>query len=146
MWKCECGEFNNDEHDFCVQCQKVRLTPPEAQPAGQKELSTRGMFRRMQEFILFDIAFCAMIALYCVFVEYIDIILPPERFGVIEVPESLKTTLPIVAVILFQVLLVVNILRMVYSVAVNAERNRLFLERIHRLLTEKKDEGKSRKE
>ena len=145
MWKCECGEFNNDEHDFCVRCQKVRLTPPEAQPTGKKELSIRAMFRRMQEFILFDVAFCAMIALYCVFVEYIDTILPPERFGVIEVPESLKTTLPIIAVILFQVLLVVNILRMLYSVAVNGERNRVFLERIHRLLTEKKDEDKSRK-
>jgi hypothetical protein len=146
MWKCECGEFNNDEHDFCLTCQKVRLSPPDAQATGTKELPTQAMFRRMQEFVLFDVAFCAMIALYCVFVEYIDMILPPERFGVIEVPESLKTTLPIIAVILFQMLLVVNVLRMLYTLAVNAERNRAFLHRIHQLLTQKKDGNKSRKE
>lgn len=146
MWKCECGEFNNDEHDFCLTCQKVRLTPPDAQATGPKELPTQAMFRRMQEFVLFDIAFCAMIALYCVFVEYIDWILPPERFGPIVVPESLKTTLPIIAVILFQMLLVVNVLRMLYSLAVNTERNRVLLDRIHQLLTQKKDGNKSRKE
>lgn len=146
MWKCECGEFNNDEQDFCQACHRVRLNPPDAQATGVKELPTEGMFRRMQEFVLFDVAFCSMIALYCVFVEYIDKILPPERFGPIVVPESLKTTLPIIAVILFQILLVVNVLRMLYSLAVNAERNRVFLHRIHDLLAQKKDGNKSRKE
>jgi len=94
------------------------------------------MFRRIQDFILFDIAFCAMVALYCVSVEHIGNLLPPERFGRIEVPESLKTTLPIIAIILFQILLAINVLRMVYNSALNSEKNTLFLQRIYQMLKE----------
>ncbi len=138
MWKCECGEFNNDELEFCVSCDRPRLGDPTRQATEGKQLTIRSMFRRIQDFVVFDIAFCAMVALYCVFVD--GTLLPAERFGTIEVPEVLKTTLPIIAIILFQILLVINILRMLYSSALNSERNSLFLHRIYQMLkeTEKK--------
>jgi len=144
MWKCECGEFNNDELEFCVSCDRLRLSAPGPQANQNKQLSTRTMFRRIQDFVLFDIAFCAMVALYCIFVENIGKILPPRQFGTVEVPEAIKTTLPIIAIILFQILLVVNVLRMLYSSALNSERNSLFLQRIYQMLkeNEKKKKGK----
>lgn len=144
MWKCECGEFNNDDLDFCLRCDRVRLTDPGSQPSQKKQLTTRGMFRRIQDFILFDIAFCAIVALYCFFAELGDIV-PELDFLRLDLPQVLKTTLPIIAIILFQVLLVINILRMLYGAAVNSERNRLFLQRIYRMLSEKEDEKKKQK-
>ncbi len=140
MWKCECGEFNNDDLEYCVKCDRPRLSAPGREADQTKQLTTRSMFRRIQDFILFDIAFCAMVALYCVFVD--GQLLPPERFGTIEVPQVLKTTLPIIAIILFQILLVINILRMLYNSALNSERNSLLLQRVYRML--KEDENKKR--
>jgi hypothetical protein len=141
MWKCECGEFNNDKLEFCVSCQRPRLSEP-LDASVPKKLSTRSAFRRIQDFILFDIAFCAMVALYCVMVEYIGNVLPPERFGVIEVPQSLKTTLPIIAIILFQILLAINVLRMIYNSALNSEKNSLLLRQMYNMLKEKEEEKK----
>jgi hypothetical protein len=136
MWKCECGEFNNDDLEFCVSCQAVRLAAPGAEPGEKKQLTVRAMFRRIQDFVLLDIAFCAMVALYCFFVDDIGRALAPQDFEATEVPVALKTTLPIIAVVLFQVLLVINILRMIYSSALSSERNNLFLQRIYRMLKE----------
>lgn len=134
MWKCECGEFNNDDLEFCGQCERPRLSDA----AGRgKQVTTRSMFRRIQDFILFDIAFCAMVALYCVIVD--GKVLPAERFGTIEVPEVLKTTLPIIAIILFQILLVINVLRMLYTSALTSEKNSILLRRIYQML--KKDQN-----
>jgi hypothetical protein len=146
MWKCECGEFNNDDLDFCVRCDRVRLTAPDSQSGEKKQLTTQGMFRRIQDFILFDIAFCAIVALYCFFVELGNIV-PELDFLKLDLPQVLKTTLPIIAIILFQVLLMINVLRMLYGSAINSERNRLFLQRIYRMLSEKENEkNKSKKE
>lgn len=143
MWKCECGEFNNDDLEFCVACQRVRLSEPAAQPDEKKEPTTRAIFRRIQDFILLDIAFCAMVALYCFFVEDIIKALAPPQFGTPQVSEALKTTLPIIAIILFQVLLLINILRMLYSSALSSEKNTLFLRRIYQML--KENEGSKKK-
>lgn len=145
MWKCECGEFNNDDLEFCVSCDRVRLGGFPKELNQRKQVSTRDVFRRIQDFILFDIAFCAMVALYCFFVEDIGKFLPWQQFGKVEVPEALKTTLPIIAIILFQVLLLINVLRMLYGSALNTERNNLFLERIYQMLKEKEREKKKQK-
>ncbi len=142
MWKCECGEFNNDEFEFCVSCERVRLTGPAAESDEKKQLTTRALFRRIQDFVLFDIAFCAMVALYCLFVEDVLKILPTEEFGAVEVPQAMRTTLPIIAIILFQILLAINVLRMLYASALNSERNSLFLQRVYQMLKEKEDEKK----
>jgi len=141
MWKCECGEFNNNDLDFCVRCQKIRLTDADAQSDQKKQLTTRAMFRRIQDFILFDIAFCAIVALYCFFVELGELV-PELHFPKFDLPQVLKTTLPLIAIILFQVLLAINILRMLYGAAINSERNQLFLQRIYQMLSEKEDEKK----
>ena len=137
MWKCECGEFNNDDLESCVSCQRPRLSDSPRQAEENKQVTTRSMFRRIQDFIVFDIAFCIMVALYCVFVD--GKLLPPERFGTIEVPQVLKTTLPIIAIILFQILLAINVLRMFYNSALNSERNSLLVQRIYQMLKEKED-------
>ena len=142
MWKCECGEFNNDDLEFCVSCERPRLSEPVPGSTPKKQLGTRSTFRRIQDFILFDIAFCAMVALYCVLVEHISSFLPPERFGAVEVPESLKTTLPIIAIILFQILLAVNILRMLYNSALNSEKNSFLLRRVYQMLKEKEEKNR----
>ncbi len=139
MWKCECGEFNNDDLEFCVSCERPRLSDLLASSTPKEQLGTRSTFRRIQDFILFDIAFCAMVALYCVLVEHIGSFLPPERFGAVEVPESLKTTLPIIAIILFQILLAINILRMLYNSALNSEKNSFLLRRVYQMLKEKEE-------
>jgi hypothetical protein len=146
MWKCECGEFNNDDLEFCVSCGRVHLSESAQEANHNKQLATRSMFRKIQDFILFDVAFCAMVALYCFFVENIGNILPAREFAKVEVPQALKTTLPIIAIILFQILLVVHVLRMVYSSALNSERNSLFLQRIYQMLkeSEKKKRGDGR--
>ncbi len=141
MWKCECGEFNNEELEFCVKCERVRLTEAVAEPQKKKQVSTRAMFRRVQDFILLDIAFCAMVALYCLIVDDVVTILPAQQFAT-AVPEVAKTTLPIIVIVLFQVLLAINILRMLYGTALSSERNNLFLQRIYKMLKEKDDEGK----
>ena len=132
MWKCECGEFNNDDLVFCVACERPRLTEAGRAPEQLKQLSTQAMFRRIQDFILFDIAFCATVALYCVFVD--GWLLPLESLGA--VPEVFKTTLPIIAIILFQILLAINVLRMLYQAALNSERNTVFLHRLYQMLKE----------
>lgn len=137
MWKCECGEFNNDALELCVSCERPRLSSSNGQRSEKKEFTARAMFRRIQDFILFDVAFCAMVALYCVFVD--GKLLLPEQFT-IDVPEVLKTTLPIIAIILFQILLAVNVLRMLYNSALNSERNSLLLQRMYQML--KEDEEK----
>lgn len=95
MWKCECGEFNNDELEFCVRCDRVRLSTPSAELNQRKQLTAKDMFRRIQDFILFDIAFCAMVALYCLFVEDIWKLLPGQQFVEIPVPEPSKQLSPL---------------------------------------------------
>jgi hypothetical protein len=146
MWKCDCGEFNNDDLEFCVRCQRPRLTELEASRGKKAELKTKGMFRRIQDFILLDIAFCAMVALYCFLVEDIGKLLSPQQLGEVVVPEVLKTTLPIIAIVLFQILLLINVLRMLYDSALRSERNGLFLERIYRMLREESKEEKKPEE
>jgi len=145
MWKCECGEFNNDELEFCVRCERVRLSTSPTESGQRKQLTAKDMFRRIQDFILFDVAFCAMVAMYCLFVEDIWKLLPGQQFTEVPVPEALKTTLPIIAIILFQVLLVINILRMLYSSALSSERNSLFLQKIYQMLKEKDQDRKKPK-
>jgi len=136
MWKCECGEFNNDDLEYCVKCDRPRLSDAGREADQTKQLTTRSMFRRIQDFILFDIAFCAMVALYCVFVGRIAELLSPEGTEAIKESQALTTTLPIIAVVLFQILLAINVLRMVYNSALNSERNSLLLQRIYRMLKE----------
>jgi len=73
-----------------------------------------------------------MVALYCVLVD--GRLLPLKSFG--PVPDVFKTTLPIIAIILFQILLAINVLRMFYNSALNSERHTFLLQRIYQILKE----------
>ena len=136
MWTCECGEFNNDEASFCVACKKVRITDKQKDDMKESVHETENMFRKIQEFILLDIAILLVVAAVSFVVAmYTDL------------EQDYKTIIYIglfIVVILFQLILVIGILRMFYSSAVNAERNTFFLQKIYELI--KEEEGRSNKE
>jgi len=127
MWRCECGEFNNDEHDFCVTCKRVRVEEEIEEGISCNVSTLEVMFRRVQDFILIDIALLAIIALYCFLAE-------------------LKEAVPIVVLLLFQIILVTNLLRMLYQAAMTSERNSIFLHKIHKLLLEQRAENENKEE
>lgn len=118
MWQCECDEFNNDDHDFCVVCKRIRVDKGTKHDPTPHVGHIEGMFRRIQDFILIDVAFMALIALYCFF-------------------SGLKEAVPVIVLLLFQIFLMVNLLRMIYQAAMTAERNSVFLHKIYELLLEK---------
>ena len=123
MWQCDCGEFNNDEHDFCTGCKQVRVTQDENYDPEKHAVKLENMFKRVQDFVLADIALCALIALYCFII-------------------GLKEAVPIIVILLFQILLVLGILRMIYQASLTSERNSIYLNKIHKLILDqiKKEE------
>jgi len=121
MWQCECGEFNNDEADFCAACNQVRVAKDEQYEPEKHALALQAIFRRMQDFIVVDIALSALVALYCFMT-------------------GLKNALPIIVLLLFQIILVTGLLRMLYQLAITAERNSIFISKIHKLLLEREKE------
>ena len=130
MWQCECGEFNNDRTQFCLKCGQIKILDidtVEKNLDAESEYHTQAMFRRIQDFLLFDIAFTALIALYCFW----------RKFDV---------ALPIIVLILTQILLVVNILRMFYKSALNSERNSIFLQRIYEIVSERQRKEQDEKD
>lgn len=119
MWQCECSAFNNDEHNFCPACKRIRVDDESTSiDPSEKAANIEAMFRRIQDFILIDVAFMAIIALYCFL-------------------SGLKEAVPVIVLLLFQIFLVVNLIRLVYQVAMTTERNSVFLHKIHDLLLEK---------
>ena len=127
MWQCECGEFNNDELSYCIACNKVRIEKKKEKGPEKIILTTDSMFRRIQDFILFDIAFTALIAVYC--------------FWRGKNLEAFEGICAIIVLILFQLLLVINLLRMFYNAVINAERNTFFLQKIYEIMRERKEIG-----
>ena len=124
MWTCECGEFNNDGASFCVACKKVRIVDKQKEDIKEAVHETENMFRKIQEFILLDIA------LLCIVAD------PDDKV--------IAYILLFIVVILFQLFLLIGILRMFYKSAINAERNTYFLQKIYELV--KQEEAKDEKE
>ena len=122
MWQCECGEFNNEEVDFCGSCKQVKVAKNEQYEPEKHASALENIFRRMQDFVVVDIALSALVALYC-FIT------------------GLKQALPIIVLVLFQTLLIAGLLRMIYQLAMTAERNSIFISKIHKLLLERGSEN-----
>ena len=136
MWTCECGEFNNDQASFCVACKKVRITDKQKDDMKESVHETENMFRKIQEFVLLDIAILFVVAAVSFFVAMYT-----------ELEPDYKTIIYIglfIVVILFQLILLIGILRLFYSSAINAERNTFFLQKIYELV--KEEEGRLNKE
>jgi hypothetical protein len=134
MWQCECGEFNNDEGSFCVACKKVRISEQSKDDIKKTVHATESMFRKIQEFILLDIALLALVAVVSFLIQ---------GWSGLETDGKIYAyVLLFVVVILFQLFLLIGILRMFYNAAVNSERNSFFLQRIYELIKheEEKDE------
>ena len=131
MWTCECGEFNNDGASFCVACKKVRIADKDKESMKEIVHETESMFRKIQEFILLDIAMLCVVAVASFFVAMYT-----------ELEQDYKTIIYIglfIVIILFQLMLVIGMLRMFYSSAVNAERNTFFLQKIYQLMKEEEE-------
>ncbi len=138
MWTCECGEFNNDGASFCVACKKVRITDKEKENMEEVVHETENMFRKIQEFILLDIAILCVVAVASFVVAMYT-----------ELEQDYKTIIYIglfIVIILFQLMLVIGVLRMFYSSAVNAERNTFFLQKIYQLIKEEEEEKADKEE
>lgn len=136
MWTCECGEFNNDEASFCVACKKVRIVDKQKEDIKEAVHETENMFRKIQEFILLDIALLCIVAIVSFVVAVYADFDPDDKV--------IAYILLFIVVILFQLFLLIGILRMFYNAAINAERNTFFLQKIYELV--KQDETKAEKE
>jgi hypothetical protein len=133
MWTCECGEFNNDDASFCVACKKVRIADKDKESMKEIVHETENMFRKIQEFILLDIAMLCVVAVVSFVVAMYT-----------ELEQDYKTIIYIglfIVIILFQLMLVIGMLRMFYSSAVNAERNTFFLQKIYQLMKEEEEKA-----
>ena len=122
MWQCECGEFNNEGIDFCGSCKQVKVSKDEQYQPEKQASALESVFRRMQDFVVVDIALSALVALYCFII-------------------GLKEALPIIVLLLFQTLLITGLLRMIYQLAMTSERNSIFISKIHKLLLERESES-----
>ena len=137
MWTCECGEFNNDGASFCMACKKVRISKKQNNDIKERTHETENMFRKIQEFILLDIAFLCIVAVVSFFVY--------KYYGFKTVDDRLLAYfLLIIVVILFQLILLIGILRMLYNAAVNSERNTFFLQKIYEMI--KQDEEREKQD
>jgi hypothetical protein len=136
MWTCECGEFNNDQASFCVACKKVRISDKKEEDVANAVHATEGMFRKIQDVILLDIALLCIVAVVSFIIAIYTDFGPDYKL--------IAYVLLAIVVIIFQLFLLIGILRMFYSAAVNAERNTFFLQKIYELM--KHEEEKPEKE
>jgi hypothetical protein len=136
MWTCECGEFNNDQASFCVACKKVRISDKKKEDVENVVHATEGMFRKIQDVILLDIALLCIVAFICFAIAVYTTFDPYYKL--------VAYVFLAIVVIVFQLFLLIGILRIFYSAAVNAERNTFFLQRIYELM--KHEEEKPEKE
>ena len=136
MWTCECGEFNNDQASFCVACKKVRISDKKMEDVSNAVHATEGMFRKIQDFILLDIALLCIVAVVSFIIEMYT------KFDFQN--KIIIYILIFIIAVIFQLFLLIGILRMFYSAAVNAERNTFFLQKIYELM--KHEEEKPEKE
>lgn len=136
MWTCECGEFNNDSAAFCVNCKKVRIPEKEMRDLVKaSHTTTESMFRKMQEFVLLDIALLCIIAIVGFIVA---------RYGESSDDKIIAYLSLFVVLVLFQLFLFIGMLRLFYNAAINAERTTFFLQKIYEMI--KADEEKEREE
>jgi hypothetical protein len=132
MWQCECGEFNNEESAYCVRCNKVRVIKEKARARQRAPMNTDTVFRRIQDFVLFDIAVTALVVVYCVWqasqkvrIEEID----GEQF--ISRGMGFESVIPLLLVVILQLGLLIHLLRVFYHIAITSERNSIFLQKIY---------------
>ena len=132
MWQCECGEFNNEESAYCVRCNKLRVIKERARHRQQGLVNTDTIFRRIQDFILLDIAVTGLVVVYCfwrasqkVRIETVD--------GELYIPRGIafEAVIPLLLVVILQFGLMVHLLRVLYRAAITSERNSIFLQRIY---------------
>ncbi len=132
MWQCECGEFNNEESAYCVRCNKLRVIKEQARHRQRGLTNTDTVFRRIQDFILLDIAVTGLVVVYCfwrasekVRIETVD--------GELYISRGLafESVIPLLLVVILQFGLMVHLLRVLYTTAINSERNSIFLQKIY---------------
>jgi hypothetical protein len=149
MWQCECGEFNNEESSYCVQCNKLRVIKAKAPRRPAAPANTETVFRRIQDFILLDIAVTALLVVYCFWraSQSVDVNMEvkyPEGTGTFAIPGlAFEAVIPLLVVVILQMALVVQLLRAFYRVALSSERNAIFLQKIYQNLegTDEEKEG-----
>ena len=132
MWQCECGEFNNDDSTFCVRCNKLRVIKQAAGTRQRTPTNTETLFRRIQDFILLDIAFTALVVVYCFWraSQKMEVTSPDgETFMVPGL--AFEAVIPLLLVMIFQIWVAVYLLRAFYRTAINSERNSIFLQKIY---------------
>ncbi len=132
MWQCECGEFNNDESTFCVQCNKLRVIKAAVGIRQRTPTNTDTLFRRIQDFILLDIAFTALVVVYCFWraSQKMEVTTPEgETFMVPGL--AFEAAIPLLLVVIFQIWVGVYLLRAFYRTAISSERNSFFLQKIY---------------
>ena len=132
MWQCECGEFNNEESSYCVQCNKLRVIKAKAPARPATPTNTETVFRRIQDFILLDIAVTALLVVYCFWraSQPVQIKSPDgEEFTMPAV--AFESVVPLLLVVILQMWLLVYLLRAFYRVALTSERNAIFLQKIY---------------
>lgn len=132
MWQCECGEFNNEENAYCVRCNKLRVIKDWARARQRRPMNTEAIFRRIQDFILLDVAVTALLVVYCFWraSQKVQIEGPNgELFTMRGV--AFESVIPLLVVVIMQMGLLVHLLRVLYRTAINSERNSIFLQKIY---------------
>lgn len=133
MWQCECGEFNNEESAFCVRCNKIRVIKERARARQRAQMNTETIFRRIQEYVLFDIAVTALLVVYCFWRASEKVPIEEGPDGVLAIPRGImfEAVIPLLVVVILQLGLLVHLLRFLYHTAINSERNSIFLQKIY---------------
>jgi len=133
MWQCECGEFNNEESAFCVRCNKIRVIKERARLRQRTPMNTETIFRRIQDYILFDVAVTALLVVYCFWraSEKVPIEQGPDGTSFLPRGVAFEAVIPLLVVVILQLGLLVHLLRAVYRTAINSERNSIFLQKIY---------------
>jgi hypothetical protein len=145
MWQCECGEFNNEESVYCVRCNKLRVVKEPASARQVTQTNTESVFRRIQEFILLDIAVTALLVVYCFWRASQRVEIHGPDGEVFTMPAvSFDSVIPLLVVVILQMGLLVHLMRAFYRTAINSERNSIFLQKIYENyegLAEEEEEG-----
>ena len=133
MWQCECGEFNNDDNAFCVRCNKIRVIEERARTRQRAPMNTQTMFRRIQDFILLDIALTALLVVYCFWRASEKLPIEEGSDGTLFLPRNVpfEAVIPVLVVVILQFGLLVHLLRAFYHTAMSSERNSIFLQKIY---------------
>ncbi|MBN1916446.1 MAG: hypothetical protein JW889_00940 [Verrucomicrobia bacterium] len=132
MWQCECGEFNNEESNYCVQCNKLRVAKTKTPVRAAPPTNTESVFRRIQDFILFDIAATALLVVYCFWRASQSVEVRGSEGEVYKMPAlAFESVVPLLLVVIMQLWLLVYLLRALYRVALTSERNSVFLQKIY---------------